>query len=65
MNTANDIGLYRETLKDLKDKMIKMLKMCEGTDFNQNEALDILKDGLINLIDIKSLNKQIHGVNFL
>ena len=65
MNTANDIGLYRETLKDLKDKMIKMLKMCEGTDFNQNEALDILKDGLINLIDIKSLNKQIQGVNFL
>ena len=65
MNTANDIVLYRETLKDLKDKMIKMLKMCEGTDFNQNEALDILKDGLINLIDIKSLNKQIQGVNFL
>ena len=62
MSTANDITEFHETLNDLKEKMLKMLKMCEGRDFKQNEALEILNDGLINLIDIKSLNKQIQGV---
>lgn len=63
MSTTNEISQFRETLKDLREKMLKMLKMCEGRDFKQNEALEILNDSLINLIDIKSLNRQIQGVN--
>jgi len=62
MSTTNEIPQFQETLKDLREKMLKMLKMCEGRDFKQNEALEILNDSLINLIDIKSLNRQIQGV---
>lgn len=62
MSNNNEILHFRETLKDLKDKMFKMLKMCEGRDFKQNEALELLNEGLINLIDIKSLNRHIQGV---
>ncbi len=37
--------------------------MCEGRgDFKQVEALEILNDGLINLIEIKSSNRNIQGV---
>lgn len=59
---TNEIPQFRETLKDLREKMLKMLKMCEGRDFKQSEALEILNDSLINLIDTKSLNRQIQGV---
>lgn len=62
MNTTNCLNSFRDSLKDLKEKMTKMLKMCEGKDFKQNEALELLNEGLINLIDIKSLNRQIQGV---
>lgn len=62
MSNNNEILQFRETLRDLKEKMFKMLKMCEGRDFKQNEALELLNDGLINLIDIKSLNRHIQGV---
>ena len=42
-----------------------MLKMLEGTNFKQNEALEILNDGLINIIDIKSLNRKIQTVKLI
>jgi hypothetical protein len=56
---------FKLTLKDLKEKMHKMLKMLEGTNFKQNEALEILNDGLINIIDIKSLNRKIQTVKLI
>lgn len=55
----------KESTNDLKEKMLKLLKMCESTDFKQNEAFDILQDGLINLIEIKSLNSGIQKVKTL
>ena len=47
------------TLSSLKEKIKKMAKMCESTDFKQNDAYEILSDGLIDIIDIKTLNNKI------
>mgnify|MGYP003342037944 CR=1 FL=1 len=56
ITNAND---FKETLRDFKGKMYKLLKMCESTDFNINDACDILNDGLLNLIDIKHYNIEL------
>lgn len=67
MNSIN----FKENLKDfkfsisnLKEKIGKVLKMCDNTDFKQDDAYDILQDGLIDLLDIKHLNSEIQKVKF-
>jgi hypothetical protein len=50
---------YRATLKDFREKMNKLVKMCESTDLKLTEANDVLYDGLINILDIKYFNAEI------
>jgi hypothetical protein len=56
---------FRETTNDMKEKMFKILKMCEGTDFKVNDAMNIIEEGLINLIEIKQLNAEVQKVKFI
>ena len=58
-NYSNTISNFKTCVHDLKDKMQKLLRMCDSTDFKQNEAFDTLQDGLINILDIKSFNSTI------
>lgn len=60
--SANNLQSFKDTVKDMKEKMGKVLKMCDGTDFKINDALEILHDGLINIIDIKYLNAEVQKV---
>lgn len=53
---------FKTSLNDLKDKMNRLLKMCDSTDFKQNEAFDILQDGLVNLLDLKNFNYHVQKV---
>ena len=56
---SKEINEMKVTLSSLKEKIKKMAKMCESTDFKQNDAYEILSDGLIDIIDIKTLNNKI------
>ena len=58
-NYSNKISNFKTCVHDLKDKMQKLLRMCDSTDFKQNEAFDTLQEGLINILDIKSFNSTI------
>jgi hypothetical protein len=58
MSTDN-IEAFKFTLKDLREKMTKLLKMCESTDLKLTDANDVLYDGLINIMDIKYLNAEV------
>jgi hypothetical protein len=62
-NFSKNIKEFKSSVSDLKDKMNKLLKMCDSTDFKQNEAFDTLQDGLINLIEIKYLNSEVQKVS--
>lgn len=62
MSNQSNIKEFKSCVIDLKEKMVKLLKMCESTDFKQNEAFETLEDGLINLIDIKHLNSKMQKV---
>jgi hypothetical protein len=53
---------FKACVLDLKEKMIKLLKMCDSTDFKQNEAFETLQDGLVNLIEIKGHNCDVQKV---
>jgi hypothetical protein len=62
-NFKNKIGNFKSCVGNLKDKMQKILRMCDSTDFKQTEAFEILQDGLINILDIKALNCHIQKVS--
>ncbi len=53
---------FKISLQDLKEKMGRLLKMCDSTDFQQNEAFETLQEGLINLLDLKELNANVQKV---
>ena len=61
-NFKNKIGNFKSGVADLKEKMQKLLRMCDSTDFKQTEAFETLQDGLINILDIKSFNSFIQKV---
>ncbi len=56
---------FKYSLQDLKDKMNRLLKMCDSTDFKQNEAFETLQEGLVSLIDLKGLNAKVQKVYFI
>jgi hypothetical protein len=56
---------FKDSLQDLKDKMNRLLKMCDSTDFRQNEAFETLQEGLVNLLDLKGLNAKVQKVFFI
>ena len=58
----NKINSFKFSVGDLKNKMKKLLKMCDSTDFKQNEAFETLQEGLINILEIKNLNCEIQKV---
>ncbi len=53
---------FKSVVFDLKEKMHKLLKMCDSTDFKQNEAFETLQEGLINLLEIKQSNSELQKV---
>ena len=61
-NFKRNITGFKESVCDLKEKLNKLLKMCDSTDFKQTEAFDTLQDGLVNLIEIKYLNSEVQKV---
>lgn len=61
--SSSNLENFKETVKDMKEKMGRVLKMCDSTDFKINDALEILHDGLINIIDIKYLNSEVQKVD--
>ena len=52
----NSIKSIKESLHNFREKILKLRKMCESKNLNQNQAMEILEDGLIDLIDIKKMN---------
>ena len=61
-NFKQNIKGFKDSVYDLKEKLNKLLKMCDSTDFKQTEAFDTLQDGLVNLIEIKYLNSEVQKV---
>jgi hypothetical protein len=59
---TKNIREYKSSVGDLKDKMNKLLKMCDSTDFKQNEFFETLQNGLVNILDIKYFNSEIQKV---
>ncbi|MCQ2819079.1 MAG: hypothetical protein MJ252_17595, partial [archaeon] len=68
MEDINNIPIKSESIKDLKkslsslkQKMLKLLSMCESQsgEFNQEEASEILNEGIIDIIGIKHSNYKI------
>ena len=55
-HSLNAIKSIKESLHNIREKILKLRKMCESKNLNQNQAMEILEDGLIDLIDIKKLN---------
>jgi hypothetical protein len=62
-NFSKNVKEFKFCVTDLKDKMNKLLKMCDSTDFKQNEAFETLQDGLVNLLEIKCLNSEVQKVS--
>lgn len=56
---TQSLSEFKSSLASFKEKIKKVVKMCESTDFKQVDALEILTDSLINVVDIKSLNAKI------
>ena len=52
----NSIKSIKESLHNIREKILKLRKMCESKNLNQNQAMEILEDGLIDIIDIKKMN---------
>ena len=57
--SSEEITSLKETLHSLRDKILSIRKMCEDTNFQQNEAHLLLNEGLLDLIEIKKLNESI------
>lgn len=57
----SSIDELKASLSTLKEKILKLTKMCESTDFKQNDAYEILSEGLIDIINIKQLNSKMQN----
>jgi hypothetical protein len=55
-NPLLSIKSIKESLHKFREKILKLRKMCESPNLNQNQAMEILEDGLIDIIDIKKMN---------
>ena len=57
--SSEEIASLKETLNSLRNKILSIRKMCEDTNFQQDEAHLLLNEGLLDLIEIKKLNESI------
>ncbi len=58
-NINENVKELKNTIKDFRDKLSRMLKMCESKDLKINDAFEILNDGMLNLSDITHYNTEI------
>lgn len=66
MNENNEkLSEAFKSIQNLRKNLNKLLKMCESTDFKQNEALENLQEGLTLIMDIRSNNSLVQKVKNL
>lgn len=56
MEKNDSIDSLKQVINSLRQKLLSVHKMCEESNFQRDEAHAILKEGILDLIEIKRLN---------